>query len=407
MEKEVKNKKKYTTIVIIMMYLLIFHNVFQSYVSAFKYLDEIVALMSGLIFIIYFVKNKGKIEKRDCIICVCLLLITIIGIIANLKYQYQTIWYVLIDVFTVMKFFITYLGIKALTRNKDIHINTKLFYTNIKAITIFLFFITIINYIFKIFPAESRYGIMANRAIYSHPSYLAASCIELILLIIFVSKKIKNIYLFLCFIMLFSTLRFKAIGAGIILFILILFVYYANKKVSILKLSILGILATIIAFPQLKFYFIDIDNSARKSLTETSINIANDKFPLGTGFGTFASFVSGENYTEVYKEYGIDKIFGLEEDKAFFVSDSFWPMILGQFGYIGFILYCICLLCILNEIQKAINVSKYLYIIKLGSLIYLLIASVAESAFVNPIAVPFAILLGLQIRKDKDKENEN
>ena len=144
-------------------------------------------------------------------------------------------------------------------------------------------------------------------------------------------------------------------------------------------------------------YFIEDNQTARGALFRTSFEIANDYFPIGTGFGTFASNFSGENYSPLYEKYGINDIWGLSAEDPAFISDSFWPMIIGQFGYIGAILYMICVILIYEDIQRKYNKEKKgVYTAKMLCLLYLVISSIAESAFVNPLAIPLAMILSIE-----------
>jgi hypothetical protein len=131
-------------------------------------------------------------------------------------------------------------------------------------------------------------------------------------------------------------------------------------------------------------------------LLQNSFEVANDHFPLGSGFGTYGSNSSGIEYSPLYQKYGLNNIYGLTQSNPMFISDSFWPMILGQFGYFGLFIYLIIILNLFRIIQQNFNSAKvHQYIVGLGIFIYLIISSIAESAFVNPIAMPFAILLGI------------
>lgn len=98
-------------------------------------------------------------------------------------------------------------------------------------------------------------------------------------------------------------------------------------------------------------------------------------------------------------------MFGISEDDTSFLSDNFWPMIIGQFGYIGTAFYIIILCLIYGDIQKEFNKKDYnIYISKIICFIYLIISSIAESAFVNPIAIPLALIMGLNTeQEDYDK----
>ncbi|QDY44779.1 hypothetical protein FK545_02350 [Planococcus glaciei] len=68
-------------------------------------------------------------------------------------------------------------------------------------------------------------------------------------------------------------------------------------------------------------------------LTAYEIGLTN--FPFGEGFGRFGGFVSKENYSPVYYEYGINDTYGLSPDYPAFMTDTYWPNIAGELGFIG------------------------------------------------------------------------
>ncbi len=80
----------------------------------------------------------------------------------------------------------------------------------------------------------------------------------------------------------------------------------------------------------------------RVALYAASLAIARDMTPLGAGIGRFASHLSRETYSPIYAAYGLDRTFGLREANPRAVTDTFWPMILGEtgaFGLLGAVLF--------------------------------------------------------------------
>jgi hypothetical protein len=105
-----------------------------------------------------------------------------------------------------------------------------------------------------------------------------------------------------------------------------------------------GALVVGVVFAQPLFGLVDMtvvpSNSAadaRTALYQTSVLIARDEFPLGVGLGRFGSGLSRDPYSPVYARYGLDKIDGLSPTRSSFVSDTFWPRIVGETGAIGLI----------------------------------------------------------------------
>lgn len=79
--------------------------------------------------------------------------------------------------------------------------------------------------------------------------------------------------------------------------------------------------------------------NARLALYRTSIVVANDHFPLGAGLGRYGSAMSRVDYSPLYARYGLDRVPGLGPDDPAFVTDTFWPKILGETGAFGLLAY--------------------------------------------------------------------
>lgn len=393
-------------IFILLMYLLIFQNAVQNKIEIFKYLDEVIALSIVPISMIKLsigYKNI-KIKKNDLIIFLSLLGIVIVGIYSSCIYRFQTVKFVLSDMLVFLKFFMVYFLSMILWKENFFEENRKKILKHLKLIIIALFLLTISNYIFDLYPGEYRFGIKSNTLFYGLPTYLGAVCAFLLALFIICSEKVISIYSIFTILIMLSTLRFKSIGCVIAVIVVAIMIDKSNKKISFSKLAFVAIIVCTVAYNQIEYYFFETDGSARMELSIKSLEIAKDYFPIGTGFGTYGSFFSVESYSPVYYIYKLNNIYGLEKGRAGFVLDTFWPMIIGQFGISGFILYVICLVYILKNIQQGFNKdNKYIYIGKIVSIIYLLISSTSESAFVNSIAIPFAIILGIKYKNIGEK----
>lgn len=395
----IKKKDKFTIyIFIVIIYILIFQNVFQKYIRLFQYFDEILAILFIPYLIMFLLNRKSlKISKYDFIILLSLFGIFVIGIYSNLKYKYQNISIAFADVLLLFKFFLTYFMFSIINRKHLFEENKAIILKNLKIIVMILFVFTLVNYVFRIYPAEKRYlGIMVNKIFYDHPTNLVAVCVFLLTSLIYFDSKVKTKYTFILIFLIFTTLRMKAIGFIIVFCAITLYINKKNKKIKFSKILILAIICVIAVYNQIEYYFIGADDSARKALLTTSFKIANNYKPFGTGFATFASYYSTKSYSPVYSLYSIQNVYGLSKGNSSFVSDNFWPMILGQFGYIGLILYGICIGLIFKKIQNSYTVnSKYQYLAKMLTLIYLLISSTSEAIFAHQLAILLVIILAI------------
>lgn len=385
---------------IISIYILIFQNLLQNVIKCIQYFDECFSLL--LVPVLFFkirknLQNDIKVKMSNFCLIILSFFILIVGIFSNVVYKYQQPKAYLIDVLLVFKFFLVYLLTQLVWGNTGfLDKYSYKIYKHTRFVLYILFVLTIFNYIFQIWPWEYRWGIMSNKLFFEHPTILAASCMFLFALLFISNKSVKMVDATICGIILLSTLRMKAIGTVIIIAAIIFYVNKTNRKLSIAKLGILAVLAIILAGEQISYYYLNNDGTARNQLTIKSFVIARDYFPVGTGFGTYASYISGKNYSPIYYMYDLDNVHGLIKGYVEFVSDTFWPMIIGQFGLIGTVCYISCLILIFREIQKTFSKNnKNIYLAKICCFVYLIIASTSESAFVHPSAIPFAIILGV------------
>lgn len=83
----------------------------------------------------------------------------------------------------------------------------------------------------------------------------------------------------------------------------------------------------------------DENPQARVALYLGSIDIAVDHLPLGAGLGRYASWMSRVEYSPLYEEYGLSTIPGLRPSNPRYVTDTFWPQILGETGVVGVAAY--------------------------------------------------------------------
>ena len=398
---------------IVLIYLLLFQNIIQSFIKPFQFFDEIIALCSIPIFILYLLKTKTKnqyaIKKYNLWLIIVFIILLGAGLISTIIYKYQPFKIALSDMLLVSKFFLVYLLSQLLFSEDIILNNSKKIEKNVKFIIILFALLSVVNYLFKLWPNESyRFGIMTNQLFYSHPTVLASVCIFLMSLLILSNnnKKLPIVYLTISILILVSTLRFKAIGASIVIVVIMVYLYKVDKKLSITKLGLFAVTAILVAWNQISYYYIDLDGSARKVLNQKSIEIAKDYFPIGTGFATYGSYFSSVNYSPIYMKYGINNIYGIAKNNSSFVNDTFWPMIIGQFGATGLLCYIILIYIIYIKIQSNYSIKKKnIYVAQIICLIYLTISSTSEAAFVNPLAIPLAIIIGINIKK-RDELNE-
>lgn len=394
-ESSISNKDK--IILISLFYFMIFQNVLENYFNIFGILDEAMSAAIVIIAIINILSSRRKyvICKNNKKILVSVLALIIIGIIGNLKTDYQTMIPALKDAVCVLKGIITYVFIPLCLSNLNLDEYLTTINNHLKFITGLVFLTVVANLLFDIFPYyEIRFGIKSQQIFFTHPTYLASfSVIIIILLSVNLREHEENKkYIILMLLVLASTLRFKSIAFIPIYMYLYYIVFKKQRKLQLLDVGILCVLGGVFAISQVMEYFNNPD-WARNVLTMNSLNIAKDNFPIGTGFGTYASWASGESYSNIYYDYNISTTWGISPDFYEFIADTFWPMIIGQFGVLGLGIYIYILLRIYKNIINNDNLDYYFG--QILALLYLIILSIAEASFSGPIVVVYMALIAV------------
>ncbi|MFG5865663.1 hypothetical protein [Clostridium perfringens] len=388
-------------IIFLLIILLMFQNFIEVYVPQIKSLDEAIPYIIFLIFVLNIILNKGIIKVRDkkmffndIKIIIALILLIIIGIIGNIKYDYQVENAILPDIIIVVKGFLTYALVNLMYQNYNFDKYSKFLNNTLRIVTIILLVTTILNIKFDFWTSyDIRYGFKSQELFFSHPTYLATFCVCLIVMLTYMQEKFNNkYYIIFNFLIIFSTQRIKAMAFVGIFCFLYYFIIKKNKRLNLTINMVLLIVCFCIGWEQIIKYLSNPD-WARSALGIKSILIARDHFPIGSGFATFGTWNSALNYSPLYIIYGLSNIYGLTPTYYQYVSDTYWPAILGQFGVLGLGIVTYIIYKIFRNISY--YDKKNIYLAKLSILIYLLILSTAESSFMSPVGSILCLLLAI------------
>ncbi len=414
-----KTKREYYVFLVIL-YLFVFQFAIMRYLTVFKYLDELYAVLAIPLFVwnyrdrlkliilnfnkkktnnIEYLKRGFKSTKAKLLLAISTFVL--IGLVGNIIYGYQSFIAIAIDILLNVKFVLGIFTTFYIFKNINLLDYKQEISKHIHIIISALFVLLLVDVIFEIFPCyEIRYGLRSEQLYYTHPTELASVSFFLLLLnILFSVKTDKKEIIFTIFssALVVSSLRLKAVAIVVVFLATWLWIVLMKKQIKPWQLIVFAPVAIYIAWDQVYFYFFsDVSrDTVRGALSFTSIKILKDYFPIGTGLGTFASAPSGDYYSKVYEIYGINDIWGLTPEWPEFVSDCFWPMVLGQTGFLGLVIYVYIIIMLFKELNKPFRTNKSVYLAGLGALVYLVISSVAESAFVNPLALPLSMVIGL------------
>lgn len=280
--------------------------------------------------------------------------------------------------------------------------------------------LAVIGYFINIgvYTDEVRY-IKCYQYVYTHPTYLVVNIVFCISMLLMEGKKKNKWFIYTACVLLFFSQRFKAYAIIAIIILLMtipdkqivkIFSFDWKTKIKtkyiIPAITLIGTIVYFVFRNRFATYLSWGMTSARLALIVTCARIACDFFPVGSGFGTFASFLSGRFYSGIYSMYGLTGVSGLKIDQYNYISDTFWPWVIGQFGFIGGLIYIRLIYKIFkNQFVEIKDYEKLLAFLVLW--IYAILASMMEAFFTNTTGVAMAVILvffvGTGVKHEKNE----
>ena len=400
MNVSIKQKHAYYMFVVLLYYFLL-RDFLEQRISVFSYTDEIIAVFVLPVFLLRLININGlrfKRSKDHYWLWICIMVLS--GLLGNIIYHYQPfIQAALPDLFLCIKFWLWIEVGKYLYKAFDISRYTKKIFKHIKLITWFYLGLTLLDNILHLFPADIRHGFRSTTLFYFHPTSFAACIILLMSILLLIRSGIeKNKFYFyeiVLSVLACSSWRSKILGSVLLFWLIVYFALIRKKKITVWTLLMFIPPVLLVGWEHIQFYFLSdmIQGSPRYQLLTKSFLIAGDHLPVGAGFATFASHYSGVYYSPLYSIYGISNIEGMTATNFSYISDSFWPMIIGQTGLIGTMGFVVALYKLFRNIQKTRKINGTVYATGLFVMAYLLVESTSSAAFTHPIYMPIAFVI--------------
>ncbi len=384
------------------LFLFLFpQSILSQVINGFEYGDEIFGIIGVFLFIDTHTRNGvwmryPKVKKMFSLA----FSIAVMGWLGTLVHNVQpNLISNLTDCFTILKiFFIFYLSLYLLDRSKTRNIIYPIY--KITSIYIYAGFIfLIISQIVDLgMTPEIRFGIRVFKFINSNVGDYSSILIISLVIIHIVSCYMKKKLLMLralTIILIIFTFRGKAIGF-IATYFIVVFLINHFRKISKKALIIVAVLGICGGYFQIRYYFLD-NVTPRALFLANGIVTANNYFPTGAGYSTYGSNMAKVHYSPLYRKYGFNEIWGMNETEQQFLNDNFWPMIMGQYGWIGMMMYAAILVIMFKIINRQL-VDKRLKIAGFSIFFLLLYSSVGGPIFVHYIGCASIIIFSLILK---------
>lgn len=360
----------------------------------FDYTDEFCALFLFTLFGFYVLKtSEWPINKAFSITILIFIFYLIYSVCIDSNTKKAIISDFLIQIKPYLAFFCVYSLAPLISVNQRVIL--RLF---AGGFAIFLFFVGSANLVFG----------EVLRAVMGHEAYFAAATVSCSLCFLLASdfnKKSKILYLLILAIGLFST-RSKFYGFFILnIATICYFTKIERFKLSIKSMIFLSIVLGVMfvaVWQKINLYFIqglnpdnEKDLIARFVLYTTSIEVFKDFFPFGSGFASFATFSSGEYYSDIYVKYGIENVWGISKQFHSYIADTYYPS-LAQFGMVGVCLYLLFWIYIMKKAYQLFRTTRNIKTFLLTFLIvcYFAIESTTDSTYTTHRGFFIMMILG-------------
>lgn len=395
-----KNQKPTTVVWTLLLVGFIFHGVLENSLDFVKIFDEIVALLCFPFAAYDYFTNKRekgiRLTKTRRMELGLLLTFLLCGLAGNILYGFQPLWVVLVSAVLAAKFFMILLTAGYI--QKFLKVDMEKQEDTIQILSILWFGYYMLSLLLpQYFEAPEAWDICAKSSL-------------LFALLIFSTH--KRIYRYrLCLMMMLVMLvlsgKEKAYGA---IFVLGLFYYLiVHKKVQtkIRYILYMAIPVAVLAWDKIYYYYVQgYGRYAKSIMTSTSLQIAKDYFPIGTGFGTFGSTYAREVYSPVYFLYGIADNPELGIESRQYLTDLFWPILFGETGVLGTIFYCGLILLLFIQIQRVFYYNKKKYFLLIFMFVFMMMTTFTEAGFMQPMVMVFAYVMGMLLEEYEEKRKQ-
>jgi hypothetical protein len=231
---------------------------------------------------------------------------------------------------------------------------------------------------------DYRYGLRTYNFIFSRVGEFYSACLLWLIVITanfhYNKKSLSDIIaIVLILINMCSTLRTRAFAFAI-LYVMLYFTYIIRKNGKIKPIYFVAtiIILFFLSDDQLTKYY--TNETARYALFKYGFVTAKNYFPLGSGFATYGTAIAQQYYSPLYYTYNFSKYWGLGSDFSAFLTDNYWPAVMGEFGFFGLILMAVLLISVIKH-SISFTDNKYSKLCVVFGFASLLVSSIASSSF--------------------------
>ncbi len=370
-------------------------------VPALQYVDEVSFVILALVLVTRMA--RGVVCREVKLGCLALAGVSCIGFCGNYIFGVQSsLFAIAIDWCSCMKAPVAFLAVyDLLQRDEAYQISYTLAFLARLLIFASAIFGTVSLFVNIGMSGEVRFGLASFSFIFGQQHSLAIILI-CSLLIIAITAKDKNALL-LYFALVAYSMVLTTKGPSLIwVAVAAFFVFRGSERFQFKMRHIVPLVIVAVALGgyQITNYLMD-NTSPRYLLISNSIVTANAYLPTGAGFATYGSDMAAKFYSPLYVLYGFVNYWGMAPASTMFLNDNFWPMVIGQFGYVGLVLFVLLFVGMFRMTQDGSR-PRYIREFAVANWIYIGIHSLGSASITSSVGVLLLVVLAIAARTNWD-----
>ena len=383
--------------------LLLFQPIIEIILPPFSYYDEILAVSSLLSLFFSMAMRKSRFT-REMKIALCLLFaIVVIGLFGNfLSGIVSDTFFILVDILACSKFFIIYFALKSILGNTSYFVSYMA--RESKVLLVLMLACLAINQFVDIgMTYEMRYGLKAFQFVFIHPTHMVSLSLACMAFIYSDASNGWKKYIGIALILMAMSLRSRWVALALVIVLIIIFVRKGSTRAPFVVIGVGSVSAFLVGQAQMSVYYGSASESARGHLMTTALSVFQNFFPLGAGFASFGSGVTKTIYSPLYYQYGLQNVYGLAPNNPSYLTDTFWPVVLAQFGFLGLIIWLLLLIMLVVDFYR-LGIASGMLVLSLTMIAAILISTTASGSIFSMQMITLLVAFMTAMKANIDRE---
>ncbi len=383
--------------------LLLFQPIIEIILPPFSYYDEILAVSSLLSLFFSMAMRKSRFT-REMKIALCLLFaIVVIGLFGNfLSGIVSDTFFILVDILACSKFFIIYFALKSILGNTSYFVSYMA--RESKVLLVLMLACLVINqFVDIVMTYEMRYGLKAFQFVFIHPTHMVTLSLACMAFIYSDASNGWKKYIGIALVLMAMSLRSRWVALALVIVLIIIFVKKGSTRAPFVVIGVGSVSAFLVGQAQMSVYYGSASESARGHLMTTALSVFQNFFPLGAGFASFGSGVTKTIYSPLYYQYGLQNVYGLAPNNPSYLTDTFWPVVLAQFGFLGLIIWLLLLIMLVVDFYR-LGIASGMLVLSLTMIAAILISTTASGSIFSMQMITLLVAFMTAMKANIDRE---